>query len=667
MILEAIILGGVLAVGYQSWRQQQTTYNQNLLVRQQQTTQCRKKKSDEKSLETSQPKRRSSQDLASISMAVFLSGSGLLLYPYLAYLSLPFLIYPVRRKFINAWVLLKRGKIDIETLSTASIIGAVIGQRFFIGSLLGMTTIIGERLASRTIHDSHHHLVDVFQEMPETISQLKGNAEISIPSSSIKAGDVLVVSAGEVIPVDGLIVWGVAGIDEHRFTGEAIPKEKTDGDNVFAMTLVLSGKIHIRTEKASTETSAMKIAEILNQTAEYKSLTVLRAENFSRQLVKPALITSTIAWSLLGFSSAIGVLLTHPKERLLVSSPISLLRYLKRASEESMLIKDGRSLELLNQVDTIVFDKTGTLTEEQPHIGNIYSFSNYDENEVLNFAAIAEYKQTHPLAQAILNEAKQRGLSNNRPDHSEYRLGYGVKVMMNEQVIFVGSHRFMISEGFHISEFAQQLQDTTCNQGHGLIMVAVNDQLIGAIELLPTLRPEARAVIQRLKQMKHIKKTYIISGDSVNPTRHLAQELGIDHYFAQTLPQQKAELIKQLQKNGAFVCYVGDGINDAIAMKQAQVSVSLRGASQVATDTAQILLLDQGIHQLPRLFQLAKGFHGHMNSQFSIVLATSIFGVSMIFLGGWGMGQMMTLNILSLSATLGYSLVDQPVTKIRGR
>lgn len=468
------------------------------------------------------------------------------------------------------------------------------------------------------------------------------------------------MNAGDVVPVDGQIMKGEAGIDEHRFTGEAIPVEKGQGDAVFSMTLVLSGKIHVRVEKAGTETCAMEISQVLRQTAEYKSFSTLRAESFARQLVKPTLIASTIAWPLLGFSSAVGVLFIHPTYRFLIGAPISLLRYLKMASEDGILIKDGRSLELLHQVDTIVFDKTGTLTEEQPHIGGIYAFADENEAQILRFAAIAEHRQTHPLAQAIVIEARQRGLSIETPDHSKYRLGYGVKVMVKGQTICVGSARLMLSEGIVMPEVGQHHQENPNHAGHGMVLVAVDNRMIGAIEVLPTIRSEAQAVIQRLKQMKQIKKTYIISGDHEAPTRRLAQELGIDHYFAQTLPQKKAELIEQLQHEGAFVCYVGDGINDAIAMKQAQVSISLNGASRLATDTAQILLLDQGISHLPRLFDLAREFHRHMNNQILLVLGPSIYGVSMIFLGGWGMGGIMILTMLSLSAVLGYALVDRP-------
>jgi len=661
MLIEMMILSGVLGIGYKNFKYQQKKYTEQLLLKQQEQTQQlqalregreENKISDVLARETNiNPTRalaRSPKDLAMLTGAVGLSSIGYWIYHPLCYLAPPLVLYAARKRYFVAWQQLKEGRIDVEGLSSMSILGAILGQRFFIGSLLGFTNALGDFLASRVINNSQHKLIDLFKDMPKRVWLLKDGLEVSIPFEKVKSGDILVVAAGETIPADGKIVWGVAGIDEHRFTGESVPAEKGKGDSVFAMTLVLSGKIHFQIEKAGQETSAMQIADILNHTADYKSSTVLEAQALSRQLVKPTLLVSALTWPIFGFASAVGVLFSHPKERLQVSAPISLMTYLKQSMEEGMLIKDGRSLELLYKVDTIVFDKTGTLTEDRPHIGKIHRFAEYDDNQILYHAVIAEHKQTHPLAQAIFNEAKKRDIAIDQPEHSEYRLGYGIKVKAQGKTILVGSLRFLTAEGVSSPDGVDKLQEDCRLLGHGLIMVGVDTQLIGAIELLPTIRPEAKDAILALKAQGQIKKTYIISGDHEAPTRKLAKELGIDHYFAQTLPQQKAEMIEKLQQEGHFVCFIGDGINDAIAMKQAQVSISLSGASQLATDTAQILLLDQGITHLPRLFELAQGFNIHMKRQLTMILGPSIFGVSMILLAGWGMTGIMILNIKTL-------------------
>ncbi len=669
MLIEMIALTGIFSVGYKKFQQQKKKYTKDLLIKQKRQTLELKAKQAEKTeaaITSYAPTRAlaiTPKDLVMLAGAMGLSAIGLTLYHPLYYLAPPLILYAARKRFFSAYELSKKKQVGIETLSSISVLGAIISQHFFIASLLGFINGFGDFLASRIVDDSQHKLANLFQDMPKAVWLLKEGVEISISLDDVKIDDILVVSAGEIIPADGRIIWGTAEIDEQRFTGESVPVEKTIDDEVFAMTLILSGKIHLKIEKAGSETSAMQIAHILDHTADYKSSTVLEAQALSRQLINPALLVSALTWPIFGFSAAIGVLFLHPKERLQVSAPISLMTYLKQSIDDGILIKDGRSLELLFKVDTIVFDKTGTLTEDKPHVGQVHALANYDDDEVLYYATIAEHKQSHPLAQAIFEEAKKRNIERHEPEHSEFHLGYGVKVTSQGKTILVGSMRFMRAEGMNISEQVQQLQEDARLQGHGIIMVGIDTEVVGAIELLPTIRAEAKATIQALKQLAQIKQTYIISGDHEAPTRKLADELGIDHYFAQTLPQQKAERIENLQQDGAFVCFIGDGINDAIAMKQAQVSISLSGASQLATDTAQVLLLEQGITHLPRLFELAQGFNHHMKRQLSMILAPSMFGMVMIVLAGAGMSAIMLLNMLSLTTTLSYSLIDHPKEK----
>lgn len=653
MLVEAAILTGFLGIGYRSFKIQKRSYKKKILE-----LQKNKKHKKNKAMQ------RSKKDMIALSAAMGLSSIGGFIYHPLIYLAPPFTLYAARRRILFAIKQLKELKVSVETLSSLSIVGAVLGQRFFIGALLGFVSTLGNQLSEKVINESQHELTDIYTDIPKNVWLLKDGVEISTPLSAINAGDIIVINSGETIPVDGLIVSGSAGINEHQFTGEAIPTEKTINDFVFAMTLLISGKIQVRVEQAGINTKAMQITKILNDTSDYKSNTVLEAQSLSQNLVKPTLLVGSLTWGLFGFSSAIGMLVAHPKERLQVSSPISLLRYLKYSMDEGILIKDGRSLELLKDVDTIVFDKTGTLTEEKPHIGQIYSFSNTSENEVLRYAGIAEYKQTHPLAHAILEEVKKRQILLSEPNHSEYCLGYGLKVSINNEKITIGSQRFIEQENIEITEAALSKINKIKKAGNGLLVVCLNKTLIGIIELLPTIRAEAKQTIQKLKSIANIKHIYIISGDHEAPTRSLSESLDIDGYFAQTLPEQKAEIIEQLQKDGKFVCFVGDGINDAIAMKQAQVSISLSGASQLATDTAQIILLNSGISNLYKSFVLAKSFHKHMRNQFTMVLAPSIFGASMIVLMGWGMASMMLLNIAGLATTLTYSLVDRSYKKV---
>jgi P-type E1-E2 ATPase len=371
----------------------------------------------------------------------------------------------------------------------------------------------------------------------------------------------------------------------------------------------------------------------------------------------PTLLTSALSLPLVGPYGALAILNAHFKHRMGIVAPISIMNFLNLASQSGILIKDGRTLDLLNQVDTIVFDKTGTLTKEQPYVGSIYTCAAYDANAVLTFAAAAEYKQTHPIAKAILQEARVRQLPLPNINEAEYKVGYGLSVAIGQQLVQVGSDRFMEMTGTVIPAAIRNTLECCYTQGHSLVLVAVDNQLVGAIELCPTMRPEVKTIITQLRQRHHIKSIYIISGDHETPTRRLAQELSIDHYFAKALPENKADIIEQLQHEGKFVCYIGDGINDSIALKKSQVSVSLRGASTVATDTAQIVLMDESLKQFVDLFDLAQEFDGNMRTSFMCLFIPTLVGIGGVFFMSFGLVHTMILTSVGLSGGMLNAMV----------
>jgi Cu2+-exporting ATPase len=333
-----------------------------------------------------------------------------------------------------------------------------------------------------------------------------------------------------------------------------------------------------------------------------------------------------------------------------------MLNHIKLASDRGILIKDGSALEKLNQVDTVIFDKTGTLTLDDPYVGNIYSADGHSKDEVLTLAAVAESRQSHPIARAILREAREHGLSYNVSNAAIHRIGYGVEIHVDDKVIAVGSARFLKSEGIVIPKRWQKLQAEDDEQGYSLVYVAVDRKCCGVIELKPTMRPEAREVVRRLGQRN--LDLIIISGDHASPTRHLAAELGIGRYYAEKLPEDKARLIEQLHHEGRTVCFVGDGINDAIALKRASVSISLHGASTAAVDTAQIILMDRDLAQLDSLFDLAASYDTNLKVSTVTTFAPSALCLYGSLLGIVGIPTAFILYMSSL--TVGYAVAMWP-------
>ncbi|MEK8021844.1 MAG: HAD-IC family P-type ATPase [Candidatus Parabeggiatoa sp.] len=278
----------------------------------------------------------------------------------------------------------------------------------------------------------------------------------------------------------------------------------------------------------------------------------------------------------------------------------------------------------------MLFDKTGTLTMAQPQLSHLYPLQPFDEESLLTYAAAAEYRQTHPIAKAILTAAEQRGLDLPVIEDAAYQVGYGIEVKIEKTVVQVGSARFMQQKGIRLPTEIQDLKNQCDANGHSLVYVALNDNLAGVLELQPCIRPEAKEIIHYLKAQGI--ELYIISGDHEQPTRQLAQALGIEHYFAETLPDKKADLIAGLRASGKFVGFIGDGINDAIALKQANVSISLRGASTAATDTAQIILMDGDLNKLKSLFEIAKAFEANMRTNYLTSMVPGVVCLSGVFL-----------------------------------
>ena len=532
----------------------------------------------------------------------------------------------------------------------------IVTGHFFSWSLACSLIYGGRKILAKTEDRSRKSLLNIFGQQSRFVYVLQDGVEFEIPLTAVQVGDIVVVNAGEMIPVDGTIVTGVASIDQHILTGESQPSEKETGDVVFASTVILTGRIHIKVEKAGQETTTAKIAEILTQTADFKLSIQSRGEAYADRSVVPTLGMAGLALLTTGPVAAMTVLNACFAFYLRVLAPIAMLKFLGLAAHRGILIKDGRVLDLLSQVDTIVFDKTGTLTHEQPHVGYIHTYSGYTPREVLTYAAAAEYKQTHPIAKAILEQAEAWRLELPQIDEANYKIGYGLTVTLDDddptydslpghsKIIQVGSVRFMELEGINIPLALTRTQESCHEKGHSLLMVACDGQLIGAIELLPTVRSEAKNIIEQL-QARH-KSMYIISGDHETPTKKLAEELGIENYFAETLPEHKADLIEALQQQGRVVCYVGDGINDSIALKKAQVSISLRGASTIATDTAQVILMDHSLTQLISLFDLAENFDARMKSMLTATVVPGIVTVSGAFLWDFRLIHSVILNQL---------------------
>jgi len=591
------------------------------------------------------------QHIALTSVAIF---AGATVFPVLTLAGLPLLAYNYYHLMKSVPAdLFKKNRFAVALLDILSLSLTIFMGYFFLTGVLFSALYTAERLIARTEREARIDFNRIFGDLSNTVWLVKEGVEIETELKSLKVNDVISVHTGEMIPVDGYVVSGEGLVDQHLLTGEAQPIEKQSHDYVYTSTLLLSGNLHILVEKQGEASVTGQIAKTLEHAATMKHQAQSRGERLVEQGASRTLLASTLAWPLLGASHAVALSYSGFGYQMRMAAPLMVLNYLRVASQHNILIKDGRALDKLNQIDTLVFDKTGTLTEEVPHVERLLVCNGFSETKLLQYAASAESHQKHPLAQAICRYATQQSIELLAAKHSEYAVGHGLRVELEHgltqatHTVLIGSQRFMERSHIEIPSDLQTAQQATGEQGYSMVYVAHADswtaqpQLVGAIELRPTLRPGAHATIRQLHELGI--RIYIISGDQEQPTRHLAEDLGIDDYFAETLPEDKADIVKQLQEQGRKVCFIGDGINDSVALQSADVAISLHGAATIAQDAAEIVLMTPELSHLPYLISLAKDLDRRMYRSEVLNVASGVACVSGVLLLGMPLGGAIVL------------------------
>lgn len=547
-------------------------------------------------------------------------------------------------------VLIKERRLGVDVLDSVVVLGCLGTMQIFPGAVLAWCLSFGRLLVRKTEDNSKKMLLNAFGKQPRYVWLVKDGVEIEVALDKVAQGDIVAVHTGDMVPVDGHIVEGMAMIDQHALTGESAPAERGVGDRVYASTILVAGKIFVSVEQSGSETASAKMSQILNDTAGYKLTSQHKGERLADLAVIPTLAMGGVAFTVLGPFGGVAVLNSDLGTGIRMAAPLAMLSSLALCAQKGILVKDGRALELMNEIDTVLFDKTGTLTRERPEVGEIVAANGYGAETVLMYAAAAERKFHHPIALAILHKAGELGLELPATDETQYSVGYGISVGVDGHTIRVGSKRFLEMEGIPLTPEVERKLDAVHRDGDTMVMVAIDQQLGGALELRAAVRPEVKEIVAGLRK-RGIKHLAIISGDHEAPTRKLAGELGMDRYFAQVLPADKADYVEQLQKEGRKVCFVGDGINDSIALKQANVSISLRGATSIATDTAHIVFMEQGLGKLCELRDISRDLDRNIKRSWAMIIVPNVSCVLGAFTLGFGVGaSVLTNNVAAIGA-----------------
>ena len=590
-------------------------------------------------------------DLALCTASLPLAAVAQFAMPALLPLSAALFAYTAIPSFRGAYqVLFKERRLGVDVLDSIVVMGCLATLHVFPGAILAWCLSVGRYLVRRTEDNSKKLLLGTFGKQPRYVWLVKDGIEIEVPLDRLDKEDIVAVHTGEMVPVDGIIVEGLAMIDQHALTGESAPAEKGVGDRVFASTVMVAGKVHVAVEKSGSETATARIAQILNDSAGYKLASQHKGEQLADKAVIPTLCLGGLALTTLGPPGAVAVVNSDLGTGIRMAAPLAMLSTLALCAQKGVLVKDGRALDLLCEVDTVLFDKTGTLTRERPEVGRVIGANGFRPIQIVRLAAAAERRFHHPVALAILQKAADQSLRLPLTDATQYKVGYGITVGIDGHRVRVGSRRFMELEGVSLTREVDDALDEAHREGHTMVMVAIDDELGGALELRASIRPEVRGIVQGLRD-RGIRHIAIISGDHEAPTRKLAEELGMDRYFAQVLPADKADYVEQLQREGRKVCFVGDGINDAIALKKANVSISLRGATSIATDTAHVVFMEQSLGKLCELRDIARDLDRNVRNSWLMILGPNLACIGGVFTLGFGIGaSVVTNNIAALGA-----------------
>jgi heavy metal translocating P-type ATPase len=536
-------------------------------------------------------------------------------------------------------------KVRVDILDAIVIFMLMLNGWYLAASTMAWLLVFADTVLESASRSSRELISRLFGKQSRHAWLLRDGEELEYPVSALTVGDRIVVRTGEQVPVDGVVYEGDALIDQHFLSGEHVPVDRGAGESVFGMTNVLEGRVVVEVRETADTSSAAKIVRIIEETMQHRVRLQYLSEKFADRMVLPTLGIGGLGYVLAGTPAMIAIINADYGTGIRVACPLALVASLSVAARHGIVIKNGTVLETLKDIDAVIFDKTGTLTQDVPEVAGIHTYDdNLSEEELLGYAACAERKYSHPIARAVLRRAAELDVPLPRAEESTYHIGFGLQVEVDGRVLKVGSRRFIELAGIEIPPDAAADLDGIAAAGRSAVLVALDLQLAGVIELRGTERKEAAALIASLKGRRHIKEIALVSGDHRSATKAIAEKLGIEHYHAEMLPEQKAKYVHDLQRRGWKVAMVGDGINDSMALSSADCSISLRGAADVAVDVADVVFMDGDLAKFELLFELSENLSRNVRRSFAMAIVPNtilIIGA----LGGWfGIRASMVLN-----------------------
>ena len=533
--------------------------------------------------------------------------------------------YPIFKEAIENIV---ERKMTMELSMTIALLAALVIKEFFTALVITGFVLAAEVLEGLTVGRGRRAIQDLLDFLPRTILVRRNGEETEMAADQVQAGDMVIVKPGGHIPVDGIVLGGRSFVEQAAITGEAMPVEKAPGDFVYAGTINQSGALEIEAQKLGRDTTFGKIIEAVERAEKSRAPIQKTADRLAGYLVYFALGAAALTFLIThNARSTISVVIVAGACGIAAGTPLAILGAIGRAAHQGAIIKGGLYLEALAAVDTVLLDKTGTLTFGTPKIREVVSNDGFSVQQIIAAASIAERKSEHPLAKAIIARAAELAVPFVEPDGFSYTPGRGVRATSQGEEILVGSRALLLERG------VRSIPSANDGGAGGVseVYVARGGQALGSIRISDVLRPEAKQAVAAMRRMGI--RTVLLSGDMQAATTSVGRDLGVDEMVGELLPAQKAKWVRELRGKGRKVAMLGDGINDAPALVEANVGIAMGSGTDVARESADIILIGNDLSKFVETLRIAQRCRGIITQNFAGTLAVDSVGVGMAACG----------------------------------
>ena len=565
--------------------------------------------------------------------------------------------YTVWRSIAFVWKgvrCLLRRRLEVEVLDALSIGVSVLRGDFSTAGSVMFLLNLGSLLEEWTRKKS---LDDLARSMALNVDKVwvrSQGTEVLLPLTKIQPGDEIVVRSGNMVPLDGTVIEGEAMVNQAALTGESMPVRKAKGATVYAGTVVEEGECVFLARAAGGANRYDKIVAMIEESEKLKSSTENRALELADKLVPWCLAGTVVTYALTrNVTRAISILMVDFSCALKLSMPLAVLSAMRECGTAHITVKGGKYLEALAKADTIVFDKTGTLTRATPQVVDIIPFSNSEKDDVLRLAACLEEHFPHSMANAVVRAAREQGLSHEEM-HSEveYIVAHGIASRVGGERVVIGSYHFVFEDEHCIVPADEQEKFDQMPAEYSHLYMAASGQLVGVICIADPLRPEAASVLRQLHKLG-IRNTVMMTGDSYRTAEAIARQVGVDQFFAEVLPEDKANFVQKAKAEGHTVVMIGDGINDSPALSAADIGIAINSGAAIAREIADVTIKADSLEELVTLKTIANALQHRVSSNYRFVLS---FNSTLIALGALGILQPAASAMLHNLSTIGISL-----------